>query len=187
MPSALTASAVVDLGRDPEAFARRLRRPMPRPPARAAGRGTRFHLWVEQRFGQRALIDRFDLAGAADDEVEPDDAELRELQEAFERGPFADRVPVEIEAPFRVVLGGRVIRGRIDAVYRTDDGYDVIDWKTGRTPSDPVQLAIYRIGWAARAGVGVDAVTAGFYRVRDGVVERPDLPDEDQLAALLGG
>jgi DNA helicase-2/ATP-dependent DNA helicase PcrA len=185
LPRSLTASALVDLNADPEAFARRLRRPMPRPPARAAGRGTRFHAWVEQRFGQRPLLDREDLVGAADDALDIDDAELAALQAAFEAGPFADRPPLHVEAPFTIVLGDRVVRGRIDAVYATDDGFDVIDWKTGSRPSDPIQLAVYRLGWAAAAGVDPALVTAGFYVVREGRIDRPTLLDRDGLEKLF--
>jgi DNA helicase-2/ATP-dependent DNA helicase PcrA len=185
LPTSLTASAVVEIGRDPDAFARRLRRPMPRPPAPAARRGTRFHAWVEQRFGQRPLLDRDDLLGAADDDRVLDDEQLQALQRAFEAGPFADRAPLHIEAPFQIMLAGRAIRGRIDAVYATDDGFDVIDWKTGTRPADPVQLAIYRLAWAATAGVSDDAVTAGFYVVPEGRVDRPELPTRDELIALL--
>ena len=66
------------------------------------------------------------------------------------------------------------------------DGYDVIDWKTGTKPSDPVQLAVYRLGWAAVAAVDPSSVTAGFYVVREGRVDRPELPDAEALAAVLG-
>ena len=183
LPASLSASAVVRLARDPDGLARDLARPMPRPPAPAAARGTRFHAWVESRFDVVPLIDRTDLAGAADDVL--DDEELAALQEAFLAGPYAGRAPHRVEAPFQLVLGDRVVRGRIDAVYRTDDGYDVVDWKTGRTSADPVQLAVYRLAWARVAGVPVEQVGAAFYYVATGRVVRPDdLLDADALEAL---
>ena len=100
------------------------------------------------------------------------------------------------------MLGEHVVRGRIDAVYRTSepgaaggDGYgtndtndtfDVVDWKTGRSPADPLQLAVYRIAWARVAGVPESAVGAAFYYVATGEVVRPtDLPGADEVERLL--
>ena len=103
-------------GTDPEAFARELARPMPRPPSRAARFGTLFHAWVEARFGQQPLLDPDDLPGRADPGID-DEADLDTVIAAFESGPFADRVPHAVEAPFALVLAGQVVRGRIDAVY----------------------------------------------------------------------
>ena len=67
VPRHLSASAVVALARDPEAFALRLRRPMPEPPALAARQGTAFHAWVEEHFSRAAIVDLFDLPGSADE------------------------------------------------------------------------------------------------------------------------
>jgi DNA helicase II / ATP-dependent DNA helicase PcrA len=68
-----------------------------------------------------------------------------------------------------------------------------VDWKTGRPPASPeeeravaVQLAAYRLAWAALAGVPVDEVRAAFYYVREDATVRPaDLLDEAGLAALI--
>ena len=54
------------LARDPAELARQVRRPMPRPPAPYARRGTAFHQWLEERFGQQRLIGTDDLFGADD-------------------------------------------------------------------------------------------------------------------------
>src|SRR6185369_5658392 len=167
LPASLSASALVRLASDPEGLARDLARPLPRPPAPAAHRGTRFHAWVESLFGERPLLDRTELEGAADDDVVPDD-ELAVLQKAFLAGPYAGIRPYRVEAPFQLVLGDRVVRGRIDAIYRTDDGFDVVDWKTGRQSADPLQLAVYRSAWARAAGVPEEGVGAAFYYVVTG-------------------
>ena len=55
-----------------DAFARELARPMPRPPSRSATFGTRFHQWVEARFGQQDLLDPEDLPGQADRGIDDD-------------------------------------------------------------------------------------------------------------------
>ncbi|MGD0067697.1 MAG: PD-(D/E)XK nuclease family protein, partial [Streptosporangiaceae bacterium] len=182
--------------RDPAGLARQVRRPMPRPPARQARRGTAFHQWLEQRYGQQLLIDDSDLFGASDDD---DFAPLAELRARFERSEWADRWPQAVEVPFETLLGDRLVRGRIDAVFGSvsdrgpDGGFDVVDWKTGTPPrSDAerhavsVQLAAYRLAWAALAGVPVTAVRAAFYYVAHGQTVRPaDLLDEAGLTALI--
>ncbi len=174
LPASVSASQLMRALTDPEAAARDLARPMPQQPSRAARRGTEFHAWVETRFGQQSLLDPEDLPGAADAEI-TSDAQLAELKSAFERSPYADREPLGVEVPFALVLGGRVVHGRIDAVFPAADGYEVVDWKTGSAAGvDPLQLAIYRLAWAQRAGVSVDEVGAAFLIVATGEILRPD-------------
>ncbi|GAB7050153.1 ATP-dependent DNA helicase [Catenuloplanes indicus] len=193
LPGHLSVSQLVTLRRDPQALARSLRRPMPAPPAPYARRGTAFHTWLEQRFGPVRLFDLDELPGAADAEA-ADDAELAELQARFLAGEWADRTPIEVEVPFATVIGGVVVRGRMDAVFPALGGrFDVVDWKTGAQPSGEaaeaaaVQLAAYRLAWAALAGVPVEHVRAAFYYVRDDVTVRPaDLLDRAALTALVG-
>ncbi len=121
VPAALSATQLLRLAADPDGFARELARPMPRPPRPAARRGTRFHAWVESRFEALPLplLGPDDLPGA-DEYGEPDDdgGDLEALKEAFNRTPYARRTPYRVEAPFQLTLAGRVVRGRIDAVYR---------------------------------------------------------------------
>jgi DNA helicase-2/ATP-dependent DNA helicase PcrA len=190
LPGSVSASVLMRALAEPESLARDLTRPMPRPPAPAARRGTQFHAWVETRFGQQSLIDLDDLPGAADADIETDE-QLAELKAAFELSPYAQRSPVAIEAPFALVLGGRVVHGRIDAVFegtatgRAEAGrYEVVDWKTGSSRGvDARQLAIYRLAWAQLAGVDVAEVSAAFVMVGSGEVIRPDTSAE--VAELL--
>jgi DNA helicase II / ATP-dependent DNA helicase PcrA len=192
LPGHLSVSQLVTLRRDPQGLARQLRRPMPSRPDPYSRRGTAFHLWLEQRFGAGRLLDVDELPGAADEGAAPDEA-LAELQERFLASEWADRTPVEVEAPFATVIAGVVVRGRMDAVFADPGGrYDVVDWKTGRQPSGveaqaaAVQLAAYRLAWAELAGVPVEHVRAAFHYVREGVTVRPaDLLDAAGLAALL--
>ena len=192
MPASLSATRLLSLAADRRAFAEELFRPMPRRPAPHARRGTEFHAWVEHRFGQQTLFDEEDLGLFADDEVVEGAADLAGLKEAFLRTEYAQREPYRIEAPFQLLLNPPgaapvIVRGRIDAVYRRDDGYEVVDWKTNRrATADPLQLAVYRIAWAELAGVPVEDVGAAFLYVRTGQVVRPDeLPDRAALEALL--
>ena len=196
LPRQLPVSSLVAMARDPGELAQQVRRPMPRRPAPQAARGTSFHQWLEQRYGQAQLIDADELPGAADDlAARAGEPELAELQARFEAGEWASRWPVEVEVPFETKIGDRLVRGRIDAVFADAPaaGYDVVDWKTGRQPGTSaekravaVQLAAYRLAWAALAGVALGHVRAAFYYVRDDVTVRPaDLLDSAGLAALI--
>ena len=193
LPASLTASQLLRLAADPDGFAQELARPMPRPPQPAARRGTRFHAWVEARFEELTLpmLDPDELPGS-DAEIE-DERDLEALKEAFERTEYAHRTPHRVEAPFQLSIAGRVVRGRIDAVYTKQDGdgttYEIVDWKTsrGRT-ADPLQLAVYRLAWAEQQGVPLESVTAAFLYVRTGEVVRPGaLPGRPELERLLLG
>jgi len=69
----------------------------------------------------------------------------------------------------------------------------VVDWKTGQPPRTQaakdavaVQLAAYRLAWAALAGVPLNRVRAAFYYVRHDLTVRPaDLLDEAGLVELI--
>ncbi|MFF1491137.1 UvrD-helicase domain-containing protein [Streptomyces sp. NPDC058304] len=194
LPAALSASQLLRLAADEQGFARDLARPMPKPPQPAARQGTRFHAWVESRFDELPLplLDVLDPATelpGSDQEI-ADEADLDSLKAAFERSEYAERTPHRMEVPVQLTLAGRVIRGRIDAVYRNhDDSYEIVDWKTGRTTeADPLQLAVYRLAWAEATGTPLDRVSVAFLHVRSGRVIRPrNLPDRARLERILQG
>ncbi|MFI6120221.1 UvrD-helicase domain-containing protein [Streptomyces sp. NPDC051064] len=190
VPATLSATQLLHLADDPDGFARELARPMPRPPQPAARRGTRFHAWVESRFEELPLpmLGPDELPGGDGSDADiADERDLAELKEAFERTAYARRTPYRVETPFQITLGGRVIRGRIDAVYRTGDSYEIVDWKTSRhRTADPLQLAVYRLAWAELHGLPLEAVTATFLYVRTGETSRPTgLPGREELEKLL--
>ena len=192
LPTHLSVTDLVALRRDPSELARRIRRPMPHRPAPLARRGTAFHAWLEERFGGDRLLDLDELPGAADEGAAPD-ADLGLLQERFLASGWAHRRPHTVEVPFETVVGGVVVRGRIDAVFRDGDGgWTVVDWKTGAPPAGAaaraaeVQLAAYRLAWAQLTGVPADRVRAAFHYVRDGrTVHAADLPTAAELATLV--
>src|SRR5690606_9921326 len=115
-----------------------------------------------------------ELPGRGDAEV-VDESDLEALKQAFETGPFAGREPVAIETPFTLRLGGQQIIGRIDAVFATQGpdgtaGFEVVDWKTNRTPdADELQLALYRLAWAELHDLDPERVVGTFHYVRLGV------------------
>lgn len=192
LPATLSATALMRAHRDEQAFALELLRPMPRPVTRAADLGTRFHEWVERRFAMTAQLE---LEPRDNDDRVIDEVavglSLQRLCERFEVGPYAERVPLAVEVPFVLVIAGRQIRGRIDAVYRCAEDspqrWQVVDWKTSDAPADPVQLGLYRLAWAQAQGVPTEQVDAVFYHVLSGVIERPSsVPDAAALRDLVG-
>ncbi|AKN17894.1 ATP-dependent helicase [Mycobacterium haemophilum] len=194
LPSQVSVTGLVDLARDPTGAARRLIHRLPTRPDPHALLGNAFHAWVQRFYGAERLFDLADLPGAADSDV-GDTQELAALQAAFGRSQWATRTPVAVEVPFEMPIGDTVLRGRIDAVFGDPDGgITVVDWKTGEPPRGPkamrqaaVQLAVYRLAWAALCGCPESSVRAAFYYVRSGVTVIPDeLPDATELAGLLG-
>jgi DNA helicase II / ATP-dependent DNA helicase PcrA len=189
LPTKLTVSSLVTLAADPRELARRIRRPVPVKPAPLARRGTSFHKWLETRWDQQRLIDDVELY----DELEDADVRLAELQERFEQSEWADRRPVDMEVPFETMIGDRLVRGRMDAVFELPDGgYEVVDWKTGQplkgkaAKAASVQLAAYRLAWSHLAGVPLEKVAAAFHYVRANRTVRPvNLLDADGLVALI--
>lgn len=192
LPSQLSVSGLVELARDPDAAVQRLLLRLPTRPDPHALLGNAFHSWVQQFYGTEALFDLVDLPGAADSEFGHTD-ELAALQAAFTRSQWAARTPIAVEVPFEMPIGNTVVRGRIDAVFaESDGGATVVDWKTGEPPRGPeamrqaaVQLAVYRLAWAALSGCAESSVRTAFHYVRTGVTITPDeLPDANELAGL---
>ncbi|MCB0925196.1 MAG: ATP-dependent helicase [Mycobacterium sp.] len=221
LPPALSVSALVELGRDPRAAARLARR-LPARPDPHALLGTAFHDWVQRFFGADRLFDLDDLPGVGDT-GSTDAQALDELKEAFLASPWAARTPLAVEVPFEMALGtatgmatatgdsastsgGRgttVVRGRIDAVFADPDGgVTVVDWKTGEPPTGEarrhaaVQLAVYRLAWAALSGLPDNRVRAVFHYIRPSDIRPSGAPSgrtvepdthygRAELAALL--
>jgi DNA helicase-2/ATP-dependent DNA helicase PcrA len=134
-----------------------------------------------------------------DDDPSGDDAaELDVLKQTFAASEWAARTPTHIEADVELPVGPVTVRSRIDAVFPAGAGLDritVVDWKSGRPPRDPgekaareVQLAMYRLAWAAREGLNVDDVDAAFYYVATDTTVRPDrLLTRVEIENLIAG
>ena len=200
-PAHISASGLVEIALDRPAYALSLRRPVPREPSVHSRRGTAFHLWVERFYGSTSLFDLDDMPGADDDRMDADQA-LDDLQRTFERSAWATLQPLAVEVAIDTVVAGVITRTRIDAVFPDPDrpasagpGVVVVDWKTGRSPSDPaamrareVQLAVYRIAWSQWAKVPLEQVSAAFYYVGDDRTVRPtDLAGLAELERLIIG
>ena len=194
VPAHLSTSAVVRLADDREGFALALRRPVPLAPSTVARRGTAFHAWVERYFGAASLVEVDALPGADDDAVAAD-VDLAALRDRFLASPWAGRTPIAVEVDVETPVGGVVIRSRIDAVFaEPDGGVVVVDWKTGRPPTDPatrrtraLQLAVYRVAWSRWTGLPLERVRAAFFYVATGETVSPPELDLAQIEAALAG
>ena len=72
------------------------------------------------------------------------------------------------KVPFLLRWESLVLRGRIDAVFPSDDpAFDalVVDWKIGDSDADPLQLAVYRQAWAEARGLAPERVATAFHHV----------------------
>lgn len=197
-PAHVSASGLVRLAADRDAFALQLRRPVPVQPTVHARRGTRFHEWVEQFYTSATLLDVDDLPSAEDDDL-PEDTDLDKLRDTFLGSEWSARTPIAVEADVETPVGGVMLRCRMDAVFKDPatgpDAVVVVDWKTGREPLDAaaraareVQLAVYRLAWSRWTGLPLDQVSAAFYYVGSDTTVRPDrLLDESELEALIRG
>lgn len=191
LPAHLSTSALVALRRDREAFTVQLRRPVPVEPTAAAHTGSALHAWIEAQFGHVPLWEDADSAEGAD-------LDLEALKRTFLASEWAARTPSFVEADVEMPVAGVTIRSRIDAVFAPGAGLSrvtVVDWKSGRPPRDPkerhardVQLAMYRMAWAAREGLAVEEVDAAFYYVGADVTVWPEqLLGREEIEDLIRG
>ena len=154
-PEIVSATSLVNL-RSGEISSWDLARPLPQRPTAEKRLGTEVHRLIEER--ARGLAPYPDEEELDRPESITDREAIDALLENFESSGFAERSPAVlpsgepmIELPFTMRYEGRVVRGRIDAVYEMDgDGLEIVDFKTGRRapyedtdPSQVDQLALY--------------------------------------------
>jgi DNA helicase-2/ATP-dependent DNA helicase PcrA len=186
LPPRLSTSTLISLHQDPAELALNIRRPMPRAMDEFSHRGTAFHLWIERHFNAKVLFDDedFDLLTPLEE-----DQTLEDLKSKWLASDWAKLQPHAVEVPFETVIAGVLVRGRIDAVYKNGDRFEVVDWKTGSKilgESSAVQLAVYRLAWAKLSKVAVSDVSAAFHYVPTQKTDRrADLLTEEQLTDLL--
>ncbi|MDQ3752477.1 MAG: ATP-dependent helicase [Actinomycetota bacterium] len=163
MPEVLSATSYVRVKKG-ELSAWDLMRPLPDRPTSARRIGTEVHKRIEERSRSVSVF--------------AEDTELDEPSETSSAGHVGDmldkweavygqrkiaRLPSGepmIEMPFALKKDGRIIRGRIDAVYEAEDGgLEIVDFKTGRrfSKSDEAdQLELYAEALRANGLVVVD-------------------------------
>ncbi len=196
LPTRMSVSTLVNLAEDPDSLALNIRRPMPNHIDKYARRGTAFHLWIEAQYKDPQVLDEDDLYEVAASQNNPDEIPLEDLKARWLESDWAKRDPAPggIEVPFETVLGGVLLRGRIDAVYESNGRYEVVDWKTGKTKSGAdlaaaaIQLAMYRLAYSKLFGIKIENISAAFHYVGSNETVRPaDLLNENQLISIVTG
>ena len=192
LPQRLSVSALISLEADREEFALNIRRPMPVKIDTYSKRGTEFHNWLENRFAANKLIEDDELS--LDQRQDDVQIALSKLQQTWLASEFANRTPFAVEMPFDLSVAGVVLRGRIDAIYKDGDNYEIVDWKTGKSKTGvaatlaSIQLAMYRIAFSRLHQVPLENIKACFYYLADNKIIRPDnLMAEAQLITTLKG
>ena len=91
-----------------------------------------------------------------------------------------------------MTIEGNTFICKLDAVFATENGVEIIDWKTGKKPKDAkdeelraLQLALYRMAYSRFSGVPIEQIDASFYFVAEDVEVKPQkLLNESELLEL---
>ena len=187
LPERISVSTLINIAQDPIALALNIRRPMPNHIDPFARKGTAFHEWLERRFQAPALFgeDIFDPMSQSE-------LPLAQLQVKWLASSWAEKSPHSVEEGFETVLAGTVVRGRIDAIYKENGYYQIIDWKTGAQKSGAdlaaasIQLATYRLAYSKLHDIPLDKISAAFYYVAtDSLIKPTDLFTEADLIHII--
>ena len=150
--------------------------------------------------------DEFTFEDAFEESESELEASVQRLWERFATSEWGidewkDRIWA-VEYPVETHIEGVSLRGRIDAVFRTEDEdgerWVLVDWKSGSRPkmatmqSRRFQLGLYRIAFSRIMGVDPERISTVFvYLGGKGVAEvwdhqiRGGLPTEAQLAKVI--
>ncbi|MGO1594125.1 MAG: 3'-5' exonuclease, partial [Ancrocorticia sp.] len=198
-----TATDMVHLSEDGEAFIANQRRPIPNKPSRAARVGTNTHAKIAHHFTEPAMLDIDSLLDLPASDVDMDSGREETMYEAFMASPWASCEPLAIEQSLEIVVAGHIIRCTIDAVLDTSSmagrgAVTIVDWKTGRRPraadlaSRELQLALYRLAWSRAHKVPLSEIGACFVYLSEPesrqVLEAGELTEEqitERIAAAL--
>lgn len=192
-------------------------RPVPHVSSPQAQAGTRFHEWaarfilpaasgpdgrvVDVAQARAALLR--DLGRSGDGTSDTADRNLLTWQRRLASSPWADRRALWVERPIVVSVKGKVVNGKLDAVFAggldPDDParlYTVVDWKTGRRPTSAadakgklVQLDLYRLLLSRIENVPVEQIDAALYYVSERSASRrlivAEPKTEDEIIAAV--
>ena len=195
LPVRIQASRFKDFIRSTDEMAEHFRRPVPEKPYKSTMQGTLFHSWVESRFGFVASSDELDagVEPVSEDELTTY-AQLEELKATFERSRWAQLTPVDVECEIQVTIGSNTFICKLDAVFKTDTGYEIIDWKTGKAPDEKdlddlfersLQLSLYRMAYSRYRGIPENEIDVSLYFVNENREIRPEtVLTESELVEL---
>ena len=197
LPVRIPASSFKDYVSDFSEVTSRLKRPMPQPPYKQTRTGTLFHSWVEGQFGAGArggqLMDQKQSADAsAFEDLNSSEDGIETLKQNFLSSRFAKLTPIEIEREIQLTVAGNTFICKLDAVFETENGVEIVDWKTGKAPKDAadqelktLQLALYRLAYSRFTGIPQENIEVCFYFVSENKEVRPQhVPSENELLDL---
>jgi len=190
-PVRISASRFKEYVKELPKVAESFRRPMPEKPYKQTREGTLFHGWVEKRFGKISNSDEIDTIDA-EFEDEETTATVEELQEIFEKSRFASMTSHSIESEIQVTIRENTFICKLDAVFETETGYEIVDWKTGVPPKTEqeieeraLQLALYRMAFSRLHNVSAEKVEVCLYYVAENLEIKPQIiPSEPELLEL---
>jgi DNA helicase-2/ATP-dependent DNA helicase PcrA len=191
LPVRIPASKFKDFLLDTDTVAEDYRRPMPREPFAATMAGTLFHAWVESRFGVFSVSDEIDQLPESEEPVN-EALDINELKAIFEQSRFASMTPVDVECEIQVTVRENTFICKIDAVFKTETGYEIVDWKTGVSPKTDkeiaekaLQLALYRMAYAKFHNIDPDQIEVCLYYVNEDIEIKPEaVKSSEELLAM---
>lgn len=193
LPVRIPASSFKDFIGDFDATVERIRRPMPQAPYKQTRSGTLFHGWVERHFGSLQFVD---YQQSEDSGLEAVDSlafeNIEQLQKNFNDSRFATLQPLDIEREIQFTIGENTFICKLDAVFETEDGVLIVDWKTGKSPKNEedaklriLQLALYRFAYSQFTGIPIESIQVSFFFVSENLEVVPqNIPDEQELMEL---
>ncbi len=170
-------------------------RPIPRTASPASDLGTRFHAWAEKFVNAGCLnknSTQYDVVENISEKLaqikkttqaeKSDEYKLLIWEKRLATSKWAYRRPIAAEQPIVAhvpELGDQIINGKIDAIFaggldQEDSSklYTVVDWKTGRKPTDPQDIALklgqldwYRLLLSLMTNAPLEAIDATLYYV----------------------
>ncbi len=148
---------------------------LPRRPSKAARRGTEVHRKIElHNMGQVPLEDFSAMEYDVPSVSEPA-SDASAPYQTYLASRFAEARPIFTETAFSFRVGETTLRGRVDAIYARGDGWEIVDFKSGRPSADPslvTQLEAYALAAASGAlGPAPQNMWVTFAYLGDGLTE----------------
>jgi DNA helicase-2/ATP-dependent DNA helicase PcrA len=150
---------------------------LPRRPSNAARRGVEVHRKIElHNMGQVPLDDFSSMEYDVPTDVPAKTSgQVTGAYETYLGSRFAESRPLFTETAFSFRVGSTTLRGRVDAIYAKADGWEIVDFKSGRPSSDPslvTQLEAYAVAAASGAlGPVPSKMWVTFAYLGDGLTE----------------
>ena len=105
----------------------------------------------------------------------------------FGQSEWANQTPIAVEIEVQLTHGLNTFICKLDAVFETENGVEIVDWKTGKPPKDEselqersMQLALYKMAYSSYSktkpgakAIEPSAISVAFYYVADNKVIRP--------------